>query len=52
MAYNPNDCVEIRWGATPKTPDYATCTRHAPEEQRARMQEYRSWFREAKRPPR
>jgi hypothetical protein len=52
MAYNPNDCIEIRWGATPKTPDYATCARHAPEEQRSRMQEYRAWFHEARRPPR
>jgi len=52
MAYNPNDCVEIRWGASKETDDYATCGRHAPEEQRARMQDYRSWFHEAKRPPR
>jgi hypothetical protein len=52
MAYNPNDCVEIRWGASLETPDFATCTRHAPEEQRARMQEYRAWFHEAKRPSR
>jgi len=52
MAYNPNDCAEIRWGATPETPDYATCARHAPDEQRARMQDYRVWFREARRPPR
>ena len=52
MAYNPNDCVEIRWGAGEGTADAATCTRHAPEEQRARMQEYRAWFHEAKRPSR
>lgn len=52
MAYNPNDCVETRWGATPETPDFATCVRHAPEDQRARMQEYRTWFQEARRPPR
>ncbi len=52
MAYNPNDCVETRWGATPETPDFATCARHAPEDQRARMQEYRTWFHEARRPPR
>ncbi|MBN2576724.1 MAG: hypothetical protein JXP73_19315 [Deltaproteobacteria bacterium] len=52
MAYNPNDCVEIRWGAGAETPDYDTCQRHAPEEQRARMQDYRAWFREARRPPR
>ena len=52
MAYNPNDCVEIRWGADETTPDFATCRRHAPEEQRARMHAYRAWFHEAKRPPR
>jgi hypothetical protein len=52
VAYNPNDCVERRWGASPDTEDYATCRRQAPAEQRARMQEYRSWFREARRPPR
>ena len=52
MAYNPNDCAEIRWGADEGTSDFATCRRHAPEEQRARMQEYRAWFHEAKRPPR
>ena len=52
MAYNPNDCVEIRWGASKGTPDFSTCSRHAPEEQRARMQAYRSWFHEARRPPR
>ena len=52
MAYNPNDCAEIRWGASVGTADFATCSRHAPEEQRVRMQEYRDWFHEAKRPPR
>jgi len=50
MAYNPNDCVEIRWGASSAAPDFGTCQRHAPDEQRARMQEYRAWFHEAKRP--
>lgn len=52
MAYNPNDCVEVRWGAAPNSPDYATCKRHAPDDQRARMQEYRAWFHETRRPPR
>jgi hypothetical protein len=52
MAYNPNDCVEVRWGADPKTADYATCKRHAPAEQQSRMQEYRAWFHEARRPSR
>jgi hypothetical protein len=52
MAYNPNDCAEVRWGADTKTPDYATCNRHSPVEQRSLMQEYRAWFHEARRPPR
>jgi hypothetical protein len=52
MAYNPNDCVETRWGAKEGTPEQGTCQRHAPSDQRARMAEYRAWFRDAKRPPR
>lgn len=52
VAYNPNDCVERRWGASPGTPDYGTCRRQAPAGQRARMEEYRPWFRETRRPPR
>ncbi|HJV36825.1 hypothetical protein [Geomonas sp.] len=52
IAYNPNDCVERRWGAAPGTPDYSTCRRRSPAEQRERMEEYRLWFREARRPPR
>lgn len=51
-AYNPNDCVERRWGAVPDSPDYATCRRRAPADQQARMEEYRPWFREMRRPPR
>jgi hypothetical protein len=50
--YNPNDCAEIRWGARPGTPEYATCTRRAPAEQRARMEQYRPWFHETRRPTR
>ncbi len=52
VAYNPNDCVERRWGASPETPDYATCRRQAPADQQARMAEYRTWFRDTVRPPR
>jgi len=52
MAYNPNDCVELRWGAGEGTPEYQTCRSHAPSEQRRRMEEYRIWFRETRRPPR
>jgi hypothetical protein len=50
MTYNPNDCVEVRWGARPGTEEYATCGRHAPTEQLARMEDYRMWFREGRRP--
>lgn len=52
IAYNPNDCVERRWGAAPGTSDFATCRRRAPAEQRERMEKYRPWFRETRRPPR
>ncbi len=50
MAYNPNDCVERRWGAPEGTPEAAGCRRTAPREQRMRMAQYRSWFRERRRP--
>ncbi|PKN13697.1 MAG: hypothetical protein CVU69_00550 [Deltaproteobacteria bacterium HGW-Deltaproteobacteria-4] len=52
IGYNPNDCVERRWGATPDSPDFASCRRQAPAAQRERMEEYRPWFHEARRPPR
>ena len=52
MAYNPNDCVELRWGAPDKTEEALTCKRHAPSAQRAKMTKYRVWFRERNRPPR
>jgi hypothetical protein len=52
IAYNPNDCVETRWGATSGSPEASACARHAPPDQQARMAEVRSWFHDAKRPPR
>lgn len=52
VAYNPNDCIERRWGATPETADHTTCRRQAPAAQQALMEEYRPWFRDARRPPR
>jgi hypothetical protein len=52
MAYNPNDCVESRWGATAGTPEASTCTAHAPDEQIAKMGGYRAWFHDRRRPPR
>jgi hypothetical protein len=52
MAYNPNDCVEVRWGAPEGSAELASCRRHAPAEQRRRMEGYRRWFDERKRPSR
>ena len=52
IAYNPNDCAEVRWGAKPGTDEYSTCRRHAPSEQHAKMEQYRPWFRDARRPTR
>ena len=46
MAYNPNDCVELRWAAPDNSDEASTCKRHAPEAQRAKMTKYRSWFHE------
>jgi hypothetical protein len=52
MAYNVNDCVELRWGAPAKSAEAATCKRYAPQAQRVKMTEYRAWFHERRRPPR
>jgi hypothetical protein len=52
MAYNLNDCVELRWAAPDKSEEAATCKRRAPGGQRAKMTEYRAWFHERRRPPR
>jgi hypothetical protein len=52
MAYNVNDCVELRWGASDRSDEASTCKRHAPGAQRAKMTTYRAWFQERRRPPR
>jgi hypothetical protein len=52
MAYNPNDCVELRWGAPAKSDEVSTCKRYAPSAQRAKMTKYRPWLHERRRPPR
>jgi len=52
MAYNPNDCVELRWGAPANSQEGSTCRKQAPGAQRAKMQKYRAWFTERRRPPR
>ncbi len=45
MAYNPNDCVEIRWGAREGSEEFSACSRRAPLAQRQKMAAYRSWFK-------
>ena len=50
MAYNLNDCVELRWGAVAQSPEAATCKRHAPQAQHVKMADYRPWFHERRRP--
>ena len=52
MAYNPNDCVELRWAAPANSEEASTCRRHAPAAQYAKMAQYRAWFHERRRPPR
>lgn len=52
MAYNPNDCPEVRWGAPKGSDEIATCKRRAPGDQRAKMNKFRSWFQGRRRPPR
>jgi len=52
MAYNLNDCVELRWGAADNSDEASTCKRHASSAQRAKMAAYRAWFHERRRPPR
>jgi hypothetical protein len=49
-AYNPNECVEHRWGAPDGTPEAATCAAHAPDDQVAKMAGYRAWFHDRRRP--
>ncbi|MDJ0513988.1 MAG: hypothetical protein QNJ62_11160 [Methyloceanibacter sp.] len=53
MAYNINDCAEMRWGALEGSEEAKTCKRRAPASQRRIMaNDYRPWFSERRRPPR
>lgn len=52
MAYNVNDCVELRWGAAEGSEEATPCKRRAPQSQRDKMTEYRAWFSGRRRPPR
>ncbi len=51
MSYNPNDCVEVRWGAPPGSAELAACRRRAPASQSERMRALRPWFRKRLHPP-
>ena len=51
MAYNPNDGIEIRWGAPENSDERATCHRHAPSNQLETMRSVRMWFRKRLHPP-
>jgi hypothetical protein len=51
MAYNPNDGVEIRWGAPENSDEIATCRRRAPAYQQKTMQSVRKWFVQRLHPP-
>ncbi len=50
-AYNPNDCVEIRWGAPENSAERATCHRQAPSYQKNTMESVRKWFHQRLHPP-
>ncbi len=51
MAYNPNDGVEIRWGAPENSAERSTCKRQAPAWQRENMGKVRKWFSSRLHPP-
>ena len=51
MGYNPNDGIELRWGAPEGSPELATCRRRAPAGQQEKMRSLRSWFRKRLHPP-
>jgi hypothetical protein len=51
VAYNPNDCVEVRWAAAEGSAEMSTCRRRAPDDQRAKLASYRGWFSTRQRPP-
>lgn len=52
LGYNPNDCVEWRWGAPEGSDEFARCKRRAPQTQQRDMARYRDWFHTRTRPAR
>jgi len=51
MAYNPNDGIEIRWGAPENSVERSTCSRQASAYQQKTMQSVRKWFIHRLHPP-
>ena len=51
MAYNPNDGIEIRWGAPENSDERATCHRRTPSNQLEKMRSVRIWFHKRLHPP-
>ena len=51
MAYNPNDGIEIRWGAPEESEELSTCHRHVPASQLEKMRSVRAWFQKRLHPP-
>jgi hypothetical protein len=51
MAYNPNDGIEIRWGAPENSEELSTCRRRAPSYQVEKMRSVRMWFHKRLHPP-
>lgn len=50
VAWNPNDCPEVRWGAPEGSAEMASCQRRAPDDQLERMAVVRQWFVDRQRP--
>lgn len=51
MAYNPNDGIEVRWGAPENSEERAGCRRHVPSYQLEKMKSVRIWFSKRLHPP-
>ena len=51
MAYNPNDGIEIRWGAPANSEERSSCKRQVPANQSEHMKAVRQWFHKRLHPP-
>ena len=51
MGYNPNDGIEIRWGAPENSAERSSCRRHVPPGQLESMRSVRPWFSKRLHPP-